>query len=65
MDVEDVCRKTAEIERKLALRTPAENMRSVALLRSVMPQLTVRQRKVAEDMILRFEDRARAQLRLT
>jgi hypothetical protein len=61
VDAEEVQRKRQECERRLASLTPERNLRSAALLCEVMPTLNVRQRRVAEDMIQRFEARARVQ----
>lgn len=43
----------------VASRSPEENRRAAALLRELVPRLTKRQRATAEDMAVRFEERAK------
>lgn len=64
MDSAELRLAAGESERRLALLTPARNLRNAALLREVMPKLkTTRQRELAEEMAKGFEQRAFARSR--
>jgi ribosome recycling factor len=60
MDIEEVRRAAEESRLRLASMTPAECLRTAAMLREVtMPRLTTtRQRELAEELAQDFEQRA-------